>query len=96
MLMSSRASLILTAPERTLHRLCKHFSHKVTAEWQGTKGQVDFTVGACTLNATAQQLQLTCWARSCDALREIEQTLERHIGPLSGQGQNPPKLIWQR
>ncbi|WP_232301256.1 DUF2218 domain-containing protein [Gilvimarinus agarilyticus] len=94
--MSSRASLVLTTPARTLHRLCKHFSHKVTARWQDNTGHVDFAIGECTLTATTEQLQLTCWARSYDELREIEQTLERHIGPMSGQHQQPPKLIWHR
>jgi hypothetical protein len=93
---TSRANIALTSPQRTLQKLCKHFNHKVNAHWQHASGEVDFGIGECKLQAAAQQLLVTCHAQQLSDLNEIEHTIERHIGPMSGQPNTPPVILWHR
>ncbi|ROQ18588.1 hypothetical protein EDC38_2816 [Marinimicrobium koreense] len=93
---TSRAAVELPAPARTLRRLCKHFSHKVRAQWQETTGEVDFGIGVCEFHAEAGILHCLCRARSETDLQDIEETIERHLGPMSGLTGAPPTPRWQR
>lgn len=96
---TSRAAVALPAPARTLRRLCKHFSHKVIrAQCQETTGEVDFGIGVCEFHAEADFLRCLCRAGSETDLRAIEETIERHLGPMSGLTGTPPtpRPRWQR
>ena len=92
----SRAQLVLPSPSKTLQRLCKHFSHKVIAHWGTHQGAVDFDIGQCELLANKQQLQITCRSAQPNNLRDIEATIERHMGPMSGQITTATAIDWQR
>lgn len=93
---TSSAQLALPDPGRVLHRLCKHFSHKVKAQWDPTQGFVDFAVGTAILRTTPHALCLECEAGSRAELVEVEQTLERHLGPMSGLPAEAVALTWKR
>lgn len=93
---TSRAEVKLPAPARTLRRLCKHFSHKVRAEWQEASGEVDFGIGVCEFRVEADTLRCACRAGSAADLRDIEETIERHLGPMSGLTDPPPTPHWRR
>ena len=34
-------------PGRLINRLCKHFRHKIEAEWTATDGRLAFSIGSC-------------------------------------------------
>lgn len=93
---TSHAAIELPAPARTLRRLCKHFSHKVSAQWQEITGEVDFGIGVCEFHAKADSLRCLCRAESETDLRAIEETIERHLGPMSGLTDSLPMPHWQR
>lgn len=76
-----------------LQRLCKHFAHKVRADWDENRGKVTFAEGICILQADAQGLQLTCSADSGQELVEIVETLDRHF--IRFAKAEAPELIWQ-
>lgn len=93
---TSSAQVPLSDSGRVLHRLCKHFSHKVKAQWDPTQGFVDFAVGTAILRATPHALCLECEAGSRTELAEVEQTLERHLAPMSGLPAEAVALTWER
>lgn len=76
-----------------LQRLCKHFAHRVTAEWNEVLGNVSFAEGSCMLQADASELQVTCYADSAQDLAEIVDTLDRHF--IRFAKAEAPELIWQ-
>ena len=45
---------------RYLAQLCKHFAHKVSVEWSEDKGEVDFGMGRCDLEASRGELRIGC------------------------------------
>ena len=61
-----------------LHRLCKHFNHKVPASWDEQKGHIQFDMGECYLTATKSSLSMRCLANDKDALSEIVETMQGH------------------
>lgn len=65
--------------ERYLAQLCKHFAHKVEAEWQNGQGHVDFGFGTCALKAADGFLRVACKADTDDHLRRVKYILEDHI-----------------
>lgn len=75
----SDAELVIDNPQRYLRRLCKHFSHKVRAEWSDARGQVGFAMGVCELLACDERLMVICAANNRGDLTDIVDTLDRHI-----------------
>ncbi|MEE2762668.1 MAG: DUF2218 domain-containing protein [Pseudomonadota bacterium] len=64
---------------RYLVRLCKHFSHKVPAEWQDKQGQITFPMGVCRLQASDQSLRLRCESDSQDNLERLGEVVASHL-----------------
>ncbi|WP_375170524.1 DUF2218 domain-containing protein [Marinobacter sp.] len=64
---------------RYLVRLCKHFSHKVPAEWQDKQGQITFSMGVCRLQASNQSLRLRCESDSQDNLGRLGEVIASHL-----------------
>lgn len=64
---------------RYLNRLCKHFSHKVPATWDGHHGRLDFDIGQCRLEAGNERLVLHCQARDQGLLAELGQVVASHL-----------------
>ena len=64
---------------RYLHRLCKHFSHKVHADWSENQGYVEFAMGSCRMTAGAEALSFQCEAANQSDLQEIVDTIDRHF-----------------
>lgn len=78
--------------KRYLHRLCKHFSHKVPAKWSECSGTVSFAMGQCAMTASEHILSIVCEASNAEELDEIVDTIERHY--LRFRGDMDTKLIW--
>lgn len=76
-----------------LQRLCKHFAHRVSADWDEHSGNVCFAEGTCTLQADASGLQMICSADSEQELIEIVDTMDRHF--IRFAKAEAPELIWQ-
>lgn len=63
-----------------LVQLCKHFAHKTQALVANNRGKIEFTAGACELDATnAIALVIECSAATDALLRTVEDVIERHL-----------------
>ncbi|MDO6704684.1 DUF2218 domain-containing protein [Photobacterium sp. 1_MG-2023] len=72
---------ILKTPDgsKYLRHLCKHFNHKVEAEWNDTQGKVFFDMGTCEFNATLSSLTIACRADTDDALAVVKEIVKSHF-----------------
>jgi hypothetical protein len=59
-------------PSRYVVQLCKHFAHKVHAEWTEERGFADFGWGTCTLIAEKNALVLRAEAPDEEGLGRVQ------------------------
>ncbi|WP_330960570.1 DUF2218 domain-containing protein [Photobacterium sp. 53610] len=62
-----------------LRHLCKHFNHKVDAEWDERQGKVFFAMGTCEFRATESMLTVECQAASDEALEVVKEIVKTHF-----------------
>lgn len=62
-----------------LVQLCKHFAHKVPADYEGTRGRVSFEPGTCHLEVTGDVLHMRCESESEPGVRRIMEVVEVHL-----------------
>ncbi|KDM91888.1 DUF2218 domain-containing protein [Photobacterium galatheae] len=62
-----------------LRHLCKHFNHKVQAEWDDQQGRVFFDMGTCAFHATESMLTIECQAASDEALEVVKDIVKSHF-----------------
>jgi len=75
-----REGVVTTAlGSKYINKLCKHFTHRVTAEWGEDKGTVFFDMGVCVMTATEDLLSVVCTAETASELDEILDTMKRHF-----------------
>lgn len=77
----------VTTPNASLYlkKLCKHFRHKVPAEWDDCQGIAHFPMGTGRFTATADALILHCEAESEDALGTVQWIIDDHLTRFSRQ-----------
>lgn len=66
-------------PGRLIAKLCKHFRHKVPAEWDEQSGRVDFQPGNCLMLAGEGALLLHIDAAGEGDAQRIQRVLEGHL-----------------
>ena len=76
-----------------IHKLCKHFTHRVPAEWNESKGTVHFEMGKCSITATNTTLTFVCEAQTDDDLYAILETVKSHFDRFALKDQL--ELNWQ-
>lgn len=64
---------------RYLVQLCKHFAHKIPADYDEVRGQVDFQPGLCVMHAAGDWLTLRCEAGSESDLRRVKDIVADHL-----------------
>lgn len=64
---------------RFVRMLCKHFAHKVKADWNEQSGWVEFAMGSCDLQASSTGLQVRCRAGNEADLEEVADTIKSHF-----------------
>ncbi|MDF1790427.1 MAG: DUF2218 domain-containing protein [Thalassobaculaceae bacterium] len=64
---------------RYLVQLCKHFAHKIPAEWTDTTGFAPFAMGNCRMTAEDGVLILVCEAETEEALGTVKYIIEDHV-----------------
>lgn len=62
-----------------LQQLCKHFAHKVPAEWDASAGDVTFHVGLCRMDAEEDQLSIRCEADNEAKLNQMKAIIDDHF-----------------
>ena len=76
-----------------IHKLCKHFTHRVPAEWDELKGTVHFDMGKCFITATNETLTFVCESQTESELNEILDTVKSHFDRFAQKDQLT--LNWQ-
>ena len=78
---------------RLINRLCKHFSHKIKAEWTESEGLLTFSIGQCQLSDRDDHLFLACSATSESELQELGEVVASHLIRFAGAEVN--EVQWQ-
>jgi len=60
-------------------QLCKHFKHKVPADYDDVSGMVDFQPGKCSLTAERDGLLMRCESEEESNLGRLKFILEDHL-----------------
>lgn len=69
---------------RLINRLCKHFRHRIEAEWNERHGQLHFSIGECRLSAEPDALVLRCESPSTQQLDELGEVVASHLVRFAG------------
>ena len=78
-MVEARADVKTENASRYLQQLCKHWSHKMTTEFDPEKGRVEFPSGArLDLQADAAELHLALTADD-DSLERMETVVADHL-----------------
>ena len=90
----STATVTTDRAERYVAQLCKHFAHKVPAEWDEHGGRAQFAWGTCTLVATPDAMLLTAEATDAENLERVEYVVRDHTERFGGR--DALTVVWQR
>src|SRR5690606_23154009 len=76
--MKKSTSTILTKEASSyIGKLCRHFRHKIAAEYTATSGLATFPAGTCTMEAIPDQLIFNITAPDSESVEKIKGVLER-------------------
>lgn len=73
-------------------QLCKHFAHKITVEYDATKGRADFPWGVCRMSAEDGVLALRCEGQDDTGLGRVKAVVEDHLVRFAWR--EKPSLNW--
>ena len=79
--MNASASIATEHARRYLGQFVKHFAHKLPAarEEDNTRGEVEFPLGLCTLDADAARFAIILNASTQEALAALRDVVDRHL-----------------
>lgn len=79
--MEARSSATVVTPNagRYMVQLCKHFGHKVPAQWNHHEGRITFETGEAALRAAPDTLMLVAKAGDPESLARLEQVMDSHL-----------------
>lgn len=70
---------------RNLTRLCKHFRHKVSVDYDERRARIEFPFGRCRMEATPDSQRIDCAAEPGPADARLRFVLEDHLLRFSGE-----------
>jgi hypothetical protein len=79
MMLEKHAVIATDEAARFVRMLCKHFAHKVKADWDEQRGWVEFAMGRCEMRAKASDFQVRCQAANQSDLEEVADTIKSHF-----------------
>jgi hypothetical protein len=95
---TARASVPTETPGRYVAQLCKHFAHRIPAEYdpptfEATRGRIEFPdAGVCELRAVPGSLELALTAKDEETLRRLEDVVAKHLARFAWR--EPPVVAW--
>lgn len=95
---TARASVPTATPGRYIAQLCKHFAHRIPAEYdpptfEATRGRIEFPdAGVCALRAEPGALELELTAKDAETLGRLEDVVARHLARFAWR--EPPVVTW--
>ena len=91
----SKTCVEISSAEKYLNRLCKHFNHKVDAEYGDGKGSVDFKFATCQMSAANDQLTITCQADSPEKMARVKYVIEDHLIRFTWKEKVKVNIVWE-
>lgn len=76
---TSTATVETEKATRYMKQLCKHFGHKVPAEFDDTTGSVTFPYGACSFVSDGQALTIQAQADDAEKLAQVQRVIDDHL-----------------
>ncbi len=76
---STKAKITTDNPERYIKRLCKHFAHKVDADYSESAGFVNFSPGTCKMKAEESSIIFTINSEGQERTADLENVISRHM-----------------
>ncbi|MDO8410438.1 MAG: DUF2218 domain-containing protein [Phenylobacterium sp.] len=76
---TSTASVATAHAHRYMVQLCKHFGHKVTAEFDDQVGRIAFPMGETRLAVAPEALELSAQANTPEDLVRLEDVIASHL-----------------
>ena len=90
--LQSNASFTTEKASQYLQTLCKHFGHKLKAEFTPDKGLIEFPFGNCELAADATTLNMTASAETSENLERLHTVMANHLARFAFREEL--NLIW--
>lgn len=90
--LSSHADVHTEMASRYLQQLCKHFGHKIPAEFTPEAGTIRFPFGACTLKAADNVLALDVSAATEEDLERMRGVIGSHLERFAFR--DTPTISW--
>lgn len=84
-MLQSETVLLATNPASAIARMCKHFSHKVPAQWDEHSARIQFPTGDCEMVSREESIHVLCRAVDAEAMATLQDVITRHI----------PNLLWR-
>lgn len=78
-MLKSTATITTDYASKYLQQMCKHFQHKVEAEWDTEAGTVHFPAGPCTMAAKDKTLIIHVTAENEEGLARSRDVIDRHL-----------------
>ncbi len=91
-MIKAKAHVETEKASRYLQQLCKHFKHKVPAEWDEHQARVEFPFGLCLMNADEKLLTMDCEAPSDETFARMKFVLDDHLERFAWKEEL--KLTW--
>lgn len=90
---TAHSSLKTAHASRYLQQLCKHFSHKVSVEFDAHEGRADLPAGPVVLTAGATALSIQVTSDDADSLNRAKSVVEDHLLRFAFR-ESPAALEW--
>ncbi|BCH25514.1 DUF2218 domain-containing protein [Mesorhizobium sp. L-8-3] len=92
--MSFRSTAVVTTEmaSRYLQQLCKHFAHKIPAEFTPEQGTITFPFGVCSLTAQGNRLTMTVTTESEADLPRMQDVVASHLERFAFR--DKPAINW--
>lgn len=90
----SEARIETGLAQRYLTQLCRHFEHRLPAQYDADQGSIAFPEGVCRLEARPDLLILRAEATDAPSLARLEDVVARHLGRFAFR--DKPPIAWHR
>ena len=92
--LTSAARVATPMAQRYMTQLCKHFEHRLPAEYGASEGRIEFPTGSCRMEAQPDLLILHAETKDADALGQLESVVARHLERFAFR--DKPEIAWTR
>jgi len=88
----STANVTTEMASRYLQQLCKHFAHKIPAEFTPEEGSITFPFGVCALTAQGSRLTMTVTTENEADLPRMQDVIASHLERFAFR--DKPAIVW--